>query len=96
MPWEFEEEVILANIVLWDFEEDNPVFRSSPEDAEVHKGHNDYVEPPDEDVEETDGVVGGQVDVGTGVQEVGVVLPHLNNDNSKWESPSIATNQTDV
>ena len=31
----------------------DPVFRSSPEDAEVDKGHNDYVEPPDEDVEET-------------------------------------------
>ena len=59
--------------------EDNQVFRSSPEDAEVDKGHNDYVEPPDEDVEETDGVVGRQVDVGAGVQEVGVVLPHLNN-----------------
>ena len=58
------------------------VFSSSPEDAEVDKGHNDYVEPPDEDVEETDGVVGGQVDVGAGVQEVGVVLPHLNNDNN--------------
>ena len=57
------------------------MFSSSPEDAEVDKGHNDYVEPPDEDVEETDGVVGGQVDVGAGVQEVGVVLPHLNNDN---------------
>ena len=55
------------------------VFSSSPEDAEVDKGHNDYVEPPDEDVAETDGVVGGQVDVGAGVQEVGVVLPHLNN-----------------
>ena len=93
VPWEFKEEVILANIVLWDFEEDNPVFRSSPEDAEVDKGHNDYVEPPDEDVEETDGVVGGQVDVGAGVQEVGVVLPHLNNyNNSRWIS--IATNQT--
>ena len=58
------------------------VFSSSPEDAEVDKGHNDYVEPPDEDVEETDGVVGGQVDVGAGVQEVGVVLPHLNNYNN--------------
>ena len=57
------------------------VFSSSPEDAEVDKGHNDYVEPPDEDVEETGGVVGGQVNVGAGVQEGGVVLPHLNNDN---------------
>ena len=69
------------------------VFSSSPEDAEVDKGHHDYVEPPDEDVEETDGVVGRQVDVGAGVQEVWVVLPHLNNYNiSKWIS--IATNQT--
>ena len=57
-------------------------FSYSPEDAEVDKGHNDYVEPPDEDVEETDGVVGGQVDVGAGVQEVGVVLPHLNDYNN--------------
>ena len=59
-----------------------PVYLCSPEDAEVDKGHNDYVEPPDEDVEETDGVVGRQVDVGAGVQEVGVVLPHLNNYNN--------------
>ena len=56
-------------------------FSSSPEDAEIDKGHNDYVEPPDEDVEETDGVVGRQVYVGAGVQEVCVVLPHLNNYN---------------
>ena len=96
MPWAFETEDIHADIVLWYFEDvlkrEISIFSSSPEYAEVDKGHNDYVEPPDEDVEETDGVVGGQVDVGAGVQKVGVVLPYLNNWIERWMS--IATNQT--
>ena len=91
VPWAFETEDIHADIVLWYFEDvlkrEISIFSSSPEYGEVDKGHNDYVEPPDEDVEEPDGVVGGQVDVGAGVQEVGVVLPHLNNyNNFRWIS----------
>ena len=48
-----------------------------PEDPEVDKGDDDHVEPTDEDVEESGGMVGWQVDVRAGVQEVGVVFPHL-------------------
>ena len=48
-----------------------------PEDTEVDKGDDDHVEATDEDVEEAGGMVGWQVDVRAGVQEVGVVFQHL-------------------
>ena len=57
--------------------EEEPYIQRKPEDTEVDERHDKDVESSEQDVEQPGGVVGGQVDIGAGVQEVGVVLPRL-------------------